>query len=94
MEVNVEQHAKNGICVSFMRGVYRGAVDEDHLGGWRSDIGSGDGNSRKKRSLNDDVVVGDGSMWWKSVFKGRHAKVSCWYLTSCCIVNCMVWSIL
>lgn len=94
MEVNVEQHAKNGICVSFMRGVYRGAVDEDHLGGWRSDIGSGDGNSRKKRSLNDDVVVGDGSMWWKSVFKGRHAKVSCWYLTSCCIVNCIVWSIL
>jgi Ribonuclease G/E len=34
-EVKVEQHAKNGMCVNFMGGLYRGSIDEDHLGGWR-----------------------------------------------------------
>ena len=33
-EVKVEQHAKNGMCVNFMGGLYRGSIDEDHLGGW------------------------------------------------------------
>jgi hypothetical protein len=33
-EVKVEQHAKNGMCLSFMGGLYRGSIDEDHLGGW------------------------------------------------------------
>jgi hypothetical protein len=33
-EVKVEQHAKNGMCVSFIGGLYRGSIDEDHLGGW------------------------------------------------------------
>lgn len=67
-EVQVEAHAKNGMCVSFMKGVYRGALDEDHLGGHR---GVDDG---KKRHL--DKESGDPSMWWKNVFKGKHAKVS------------------
>ena len=68
-EVQVESHARNGICVSFMRGLYRGALDEDHLGGHR---GVDDG---KKKHL--DKEAGDPSMWWKNVFKGKHAKVSC-----------------
>lgn len=67
-EVQVESHARNGICVSFMRGLYRGALDEDHLGGHR---GVDDG---KKKHL--DKEAGDPSMWWKNVFKGKHAKVS------------------
>jgi hypothetical protein len=67
-EVQVEAYAKNGICVSFMKGVYRGALDEDHLGGHR---GVDDG---KKKHL--DKESGDPSMWWKNVFKGKHAKVS------------------
>jgi hypothetical protein len=67
-EVQVEAHAKNGMCVSFMKGVYRGALDEDHLGGHR---GVDDG---KKKHL--DKESGDPSMWWKNVFKGKHAKVS------------------
>ncbi|KAK1744257.1 rRNA biogenesis protein RRP5 [Skeletonema marinoi] len=65
-EVQVEAHAKNGMCVSFMKGVYRGALDEDHLGGHR---GVDEG---KKRHL--DKESGDPSMWWKNVFKGKHAK--------------------
>ena len=67
-EVQVEAHAKNGMCVSFMKGVYRGALDEDHLGGHR---GVDDG---KKKHLDKDSS--DPGMWWKSVFKGKHAKVS------------------
>jgi len=67
-EVQVEAHAKNGMCVSFMKGVYRGALDEDHLGGHR---GVDEG---KKKHL--DKESGDPSMWWKNVFKGKHAKVS------------------
>lgn len=66
-EVQVEAHAKNGICVSFMKGVYRGAIDEDHLGGHR---GVDEG---KKKHL--DKESGDPIMWWKNVFKGKHAKV-------------------
>lgn len=66
-EVQVEAHAKNGICVSFMKGVYRGAIDEDHLGGHR---GVDEG---KKKHLEKES--GDPSMWWKNVFKGKHAKV-------------------
>ena len=74
MEVQVEQYAKNGMCLSFMKGVYRGAVDEDHLGGWRGvdEKGSGGKNSHKKLD-----VGGDPSMWWKNVFRGKHAKVRC-----------------
>lgn len=68
-EVQVEAHAKNGMCVSFMKGVYRGALDEDHLGGHR---GVDEG---KRKHL--DKESGDPTMWWKNVFKGKHAKVSC-----------------
>jgi len=65
-EVQVEAHAKNGMCVSFMKGVYRGALDEDHLGGHR---GVDEG---KKKHL--DKESGDPTMWWKNVFKGKLAK--------------------
>lgn len=66
MEVRVEQHAKNGMCVNFMGGLYRGSIDEDHLGGWRS------GSDGKK---NDVERSGTDVMWWKNVFRGKHAKV-------------------
>jgi len=58
-EVKVEQYAKNGMCVNFMGGLYRGSIDEDHLGGWRNTTAEN---------------KGDG-MWWKSVFRGRNGKV-------------------
>lgn len=70
-EVRVEAHARNGLCVSFGdNGVYRGSIDEDHLGGHRPDTTS-------------DVVVSSGSggsgdgvptMWWRNAFTGRRAK--------------------
>jgi len=65
--VNVEAHAKNGMCVTFNKGVYRGSLDEDHLGGHRGVDGSG------KKMMEVDGR-GDRSMWWKTVFKGKHAK--------------------
>lgn len=40
-EVKVEQHAKNGMCVNFMGGLYRGSIDEDHLGGHNGDSKEG-----------------------------------------------------
>ena len=61
VEVRVEQFAKNGICVNFMGGLFRGCLDEDHLGGWRG---------------FDDEKKGGDVMWWKNVFRGKHAKVS------------------
>ena len=86
-EVQVEAHAKNGMCVSFMKGMYRGALDEDHLGGHRG-VDNG-----KKKHLDKDT--GDPSMWWKNVFRGKHAKVSVLYSifvtnmlrSSCLIAN-------
>ena len=65
-EVSVEAYAKNGLCVSFHRGVYRGALDEDHLGGHRGcDVIGGKGSGKDENQ----------GMWWKGVFRGRHSKV-------------------
>ena len=69
--IAVEAYAKNGLCVNFNEGVYRGSLDEDHLGGHRSS-GSGSGSGGNKGSYRGGD---DGSMWWKNVFKGKHAKV-------------------
>ena len=68
--VTVEAHAKNGLCVSFNGGVYRGSLDEDHLGGHR-----GLGVNRKKKGGGETKDGGDPSMWWKGVFKGKLARV-------------------
>eukprot|EP00581_Thalassiosira_minuscula_P030960 CAMPEP_0183784830 /NCGR_PEP_ID=MMETSP0739-20130205/66191_1 /TAXON_ID=385413 /ORGANISM="Thalassiosira miniscula, Strain CCMP1093" /LENGTH=2127 /DNA_ID=CAMNT_0026028819 /DNA_START=64 /DNA_END=6447 /DNA_ORIENTATION=- len=67
-EVQVEAHARNGICIAFNRGVYRGSVDEDHLGGHRGV------DTKGSKKLEKDGNGGDPTMWWKSVFKGKHAK--------------------
>ena len=70
----MEAYAKNGLCVTFHRGVYRGSLDEDHLGGHKcvfdndKDSNGGGGKSRG----GDD----GSSMWWRNVFKGKFAKVS------------------
>lgn len=82
-EVQVEAHAKNGMCVSFMKGVYRGALDEDHLGGHR---GVDEG---KKKHL--DKESGDPTMWWKNVFKGKLAKVSFCVVLRCALPDLPFW---
>ena len=71
-EVHVEAYAKNGICVSFNNGVYRGSIDEDHLGGHR---GVEDGGKSKRTMEKSNNESNDPIMWWKGVFKGKHAKV-------------------
>ena len=75
-EVHVEAHAKNGICVSFNNGVYRGSIDEDHVGGHRG-VEDGWKSQRMMEKGNNDGDSGsnDPTMWWKGVFKGKHAKV-------------------
>jgi len=66
--IHVESFAKNGLCVQFNDGLYRGCLDDDNLGGHRGIVESG-----KKK----DGKGGEGSdgMWWKHVFKGKFAKV-------------------
>jgi len=62
-EVRVEAHARNGLCVSFGDGgVYRGSIDEDHLGGHRPDTIS---------SVSDGGVP---TIWWRNAFTGKRAK--------------------
>ena len=69
----VEQHAKNGLCVSFLNNVFRGAIDMTGLGGFYapelfskdSTSSKGKGNSNKKDE-----------MWFKKVFSGKFRFVS------------------
>ena len=86
-DVSVEAFAKNGLCVTFNNGVYRGCLDEDHLGGHRgvtdevTEEGGGESGSvvgMKSKSKNGMKKGGEGdvSMWWRRVFKGKFAKVS------------------
>ena len=75
-EVHVEAHAKNGLCVSFNKGVYRGSIDEDHLGGHRGVEDGGKSKKMVEKGNDDECGSNDPTMWWKGVFKGKHAKVS------------------
>ena len=69
----VEQYAKNGLCVSFLNNVFRGAIDLTGLGGFYapglfskdSTSSKGKGNSNKKDE-----------MWFKKVFSGKFRFVS------------------
>ena len=91
--IQVESFAKNGLCVTFNDGLYRGCLDDDNLGGHRSGIVE----SGKKKDGKGEKGGSDG-MWWKHVFKGKFAKV-CLYLSlrlSClglisCTVACVVY---
>ena len=83
-DVRVEAFAKNGLCVTFNNGVYRGCLDEDHLGGHRGVIddvmvegkaGEG-GSSVMMKSKGKKGGEGDVALWWRRVFKGKFAKVS------------------
>ncbi len=80
-EVHVEAYAKNGICVSFNNGVYRGSIDEDHLGGYRGVENAGKSKKIVEKGNNDgESGSNDPNMWWKGVFKGKHTKVRNQYL--------------
>jgi len=68
--IHVESFAKNGLCVTFNDGLYRGCLDDDNLGGHRS--GSGVESKKKEGKKGGE---GNDGMWWKHVFKGKFAKV-------------------
>jgi hypothetical protein len=68
LDVNVEHFARNGLCVTFLENVYRGAIDTTNIGGFLPD--SDEANDIMKAKGNTP------EMWWKSVFVGRNRKVS------------------
>ena len=72
--IQVETFAKNGLCVQFNNGLYRGSLDDDNLGGHRS------GSFESKKDGGKGEKGGSDGMWWKHVFKGKLAKV-CSYLS-------------
>ena len=68
LDVNVEHFARNGLCVTFLENVYRGAIDTTNIGGFLPD--SDEANDIMKAKGNTP------EMWWKSVFVGKNRKVS------------------
>lgn len=62
LKCHVEHHAKNGLCVTFLGNVFRGAIDMVNLAGYWSGKGKMDG-------------VRDPNVWWKDVFVGKLKSV-------------------
>ena len=85
-DVSVEAFAKNGLCVTFNNGVYRGCLDEDHLGGHRGvtdevteeggESGSVVGMKSKSKNGMKKGGEGDVTMSWRRLYKGKFSKVS------------------
>lgn len=67
VDADVEHHAKNGVCVSFLGNVYRGSIESSHLGGYLPDTSV---DQKLKLRITSE-------MWWKSVFTGKNRLVSC-----------------
>ena len=85
VEAEVEHCARNGLCVSFLGGSFRGAVEGSHLGGnagWSSssagDAEGGEGDDKKKKRKSSKkkskMSVGE-EMWWKEAFSGKNRMV-------------------
>ena len=70
VKADVEHFARNGLCVSILGNVYRGAIDSGHLGGYLpTDVEDTSSKFKKKLEVSE--------MWWKNVFVGRNRSVSC-----------------
>ena len=63
--IQVETFAKNGLCVTFNDGLYRGSLDDDNLGGHRSVSGV---ESKKKKDGKGEKGGSDGMFppWYRS----------------------------
>lgn len=70
LQVDVEHFARNGLCVSILGNVYRGAIDSGHLGGYLPEEVQDTKTAIKIKSATSD-------MWWKNVFVGKNRTVSC-----------------
>ncbi len=69
VKVDVEHFARNGLCVSILGNVYRGAIDSSHLGGYLPE------NAEESKSLlKKNTKLSE--MWWKNVFVGKNRSVS------------------
>jgi ribosomal protein S1 len=69
VKVDVEHFARNGLCVSILGNVYRGAIDSSHLGGYLPE------NAEESKSLlKKNTKISE--MWWKNVFVGKNRSVS------------------
>ena len=69
LKVDVEHFARNGLCVSILGNVYRGAIDSGHLGGYLPDD-----VEENKSSMKTNTKLSE--MWWKNVFVGKNRSVS------------------
>ncbi len=67
-QADVEHFARNGLCVSFLGGVYRGAVDSSHLGGFLPE-------NLEAKKIGQKIKSTESEMWWKNVFVGRRRSV-------------------
>lgn len=67
LQVDVEHFARNGLCVSILGNVYRGAIDSAHLGGYLPD------DTEENQIMKK---VNTAEMWWKNVFVGKNRSVS------------------
>jgi len=63
INVDVEHFARNGLCVTLLGNVYRGAIDSAHLGGYLPE------EDFKNKAATSE-------MWWKNVFVGTNRRVS------------------
>ena len=68
LDVDVEHFARNGLCVTFLGNVYRGAIDTTNLGGFLPDSDEANEVMKSKGTTPE--------MWWKSVFVGKNRLVS------------------
>lgn len=68
--VSIEHHARNGLCVTFLGNVFRGAIEMAHLGGYFSDK-----LSSLLQRLGKETSSEKREMWWKEVFSGKLSDV-------------------
>ena len=67
VSATVEHSASNGLCVTFLNNLFRGAIDLGNLGGFF--IGKIPKTAQSKSGS-------DNTSWWKSVFVGKFRTVS------------------
>ena len=70
VSISVEHHARNGLCVTFLGNVFRGAIEMAHLGGYFSDK-----LSSLLQRLGKETSSDKKEMWWKEVFAGKLSNV-------------------
>jgi hypothetical protein len=71
VSASIDHHARNGLCVTFIGNLFRGAIEMAHLGGYFSD-----GVSSLIQRTGKETSSNKNGCWWKEVFCGKLAVVS------------------